>query len=304
VAKRTVGYTELEWACPHCGGTNPGMQKTCQACGSPQPEDVQFNLGAKRDLIAEEAKQRAAAAGADIHCPYCGSRNPGGATVCAQCGGDLVDGKARAAGAKLLATEPAPGGWKCPACGAENAPGQGVCQACGSASPARGGAMPRAQVAPPAAKPSAFRPWMALPIIAFVLLVCVVLGFLFLRTETQTGVVERVQWQRMIYVQALQDVTRQAWRDEVPEGGKVLSCSSEDRPRQENPAPNAKEVCATEYVDQGNGAAEVVESCYYEVYDDYCKYTAREWQDTRSVQAEGQDLQPAWPPLGLANGGR
>ncbi len=300
MAKKTVGYTELEWACPNCGSANPGMKKTCQACGSPQPEGVQFTLGAQRDLIADETRQRAASAGADVHCPYCGSRNPAGATSCAQCGGDPAEGKARAAGAKLAAAEAAPAAWKCPACGAENESGRSVCSACGSQAKVANPA-PRAQAAASApVKPSAFRPWMALPILAFVLALCVGLGFLLFRTETQTGVVQSVQWQRVIYVQAQKEVTRQAWQDEVPNGAKVLSCSSEYRSRQENPAPNSKEVCATEYVDQGNGAAEVVETCYYEVYDDYCKYTALEWQNVRSEQAQGTDLQPSWPPLRLS----
>ncbi len=39
-----------------------------------------------------------ASAGADIHCGFCGTRNPATATICSQCGADLKEGKARQAG--------------------------------------------------------------------------------------------------------------------------------------------------------------------------------------------------------------
>jgi hypothetical protein len=117
-------------------------------------------------------------------------------------------------------------------------------------------------------------------------------------------VVQTVAWQRLIQIQEQREVTRETWKDEVPAGSQVLSCQQEFRKKQDNPAPNAKEVCATAYVDKGNGAAEVVETCYYEVYDDYCKYSAQEWQNVDQATAQGADLSPAWPQVDLTNGQR
>jgi DNA-directed RNA polymerase subunit RPC12/RpoP len=311
LAKKTVGYVEMEWTCPNCGSKNPGMNKNCGTCGAPQPANVEFELGEKREIITDAQKVQAAAKGADIHCPYCGTRNPADAATCAQCGGDLKEGTKRASGRVLNAVPVQPGlEIKCPNCGTLNSPGNDKCSACGTLLTARA-AVPAAQTATQApgaasgnAKLGFFRPWMALPIIAVLLACCVTLGFLFFRTKSAMGVVQNVQWERVISIEALREVTREAWRDQVPNDGQIISCTQEYRTRQDNPAPNSKEVCSTAYVDKGNGVAEVVETCYYEVYDDYCKYTAPEWQQVDSATAQGADLQPYWPQVNLSNGER
>ena len=42
MAKKKLGYVELEWTCPNCGTRNPGPEQSCVNCGSPQPDDVHF----------------------------------------------------------------------------------------------------------------------------------------------------------------------------------------------------------------------------------------------------------------------
>ncbi len=307
MAKKTIGYVELEWGCPNCGSKNPGTQKTCTTCGAPQPDKVQFELGNNREVITDAQKVAAAAKGADIHCPYCGTRNAADAVTCSQCGGDLKDGVRRESGRVLSAAPlPASAPQKCPNCGTPNPADKDKCSACGAlltASPAGQGNAPQTATKAPA-KPAPFRPWMALPLISILLLCCVIIGFFVFRTETVSGVVQQAQWQRVVNIEALRDVTREAWRDQVPAGAPVLSCSQEYRSRQDSPAPNAKEVCSTELVDKGNGVAEVVETCYYEVYDDYCLYTAQEWQSVDQAVAQGSDLQPYWPQVNLSKGER
>lgn len=305
MTRKTIGYVELEWTCPNCGNKNPGMKKSCQTCGSPQPESVQLELGQKRDLITEAQKAVDAAKGADIHCPYCNTRNAADAQVCVQCGGDLKAGIKRESG-KVLSAGPVSTGaeLKCPNCASLNPAGSSACQACGAAlATAANPSTPTATQAV-GAKPSAFRPWMALPVIAILALCCLVVGFLFFRTTAQTGTVQAVQWQRTISIEAQREVTKEAWRDEIPAGAEALACHQAYRNRQDNPAPGAKEVCATEYVDQGNGSAQVVETCYYEVYADKCQYKALEWQQVDQAQSQGSDLRPGWPQVSLANGQR
>ncbi len=109
MAQKTEGYIDLEWTCPNCQSNNPGPQKTCQSCGSPQPTDVKFHLPGEAKLKTDEATAEMAAAGSDIHCPYCGARNPGNAAVCAQCGGDLAGGTRRQAGQVVGAFSSTPG---------------------------------------------------------------------------------------------------------------------------------------------------------------------------------------------------
>ena len=141
---------------------------------------------------------------------------------------------------------------------------------------------------------------MLLPVVSILALVCVVLGFFLFRTTALVGIVQNSQWQRSIAIEGQVNVTREDWRDQVPSEGKILSCDQKYRTRQENPVAGAKEVCSTELVDQGNGSAKVVETCYYEVYADYCKYGTKEWQAVDNATVQGTDLKPYWPQVNRA----
>jgi hypothetical protein len=56
--------------------------------------------------------------------------------------------------------------------------------------------------------------------------------------------------------------------------------------------------------DTGTGVGEVVQDCTYEVYDDYCEYTAMAWVVVRTVTESGHDLSPFWPAVNLQSGER
>ena len=132
MARKKLGHVELQWTCPNCGGINPGLEKTCQACGAPQPDDVEFEQASGQELITDEEKVAKAEAGADIHCPYCGTRNPAGVATCSQCGGDLSEGALRKAGRVVGAYKTGPIEMvPCPHCGAENPDTIVNCQQCG-----------------------------------------------------------------------------------------------------------------------------------------------------------------------------
>jgi hypothetical protein len=145
---------------------------------------------------------------------------------------------------------------------------------------------------------------MAIPILGLLAMCCLVIGFVFFRTTDLLGVVQTVSWQRSIAIEAQRDVTSENWQDQLPANAKVLSCQQKYRRRQDSPIQGSREVCSTQLVDQGNGAAKVVESCYYEVYDNYCKYQALEWQQVDQALAHGIDLNPVWPQVNLLNGQR
>jgi predicted nucleic acid-binding Zn ribbon protein len=115
--KESKGFVQLEWVCPNCDGRNPGPLRTCKNCGAPQPDNVQFQRAADEKIITDEKVAMAAKAGADIHCGFCGTRNPASATTCSQCGGDLKEGKARQAGHVLQAVPAAQKVVTCTNCG-------------------------------------------------------------------------------------------------------------------------------------------------------------------------------------------
>ena len=133
MAKKSLGYVELQWTCPNCGTKNSGAQRACQNCGAPQPDDVQFEQPAEETLIEDEAKIAQAKAGPDIHCYYCGTRNPSTAERCSQCGADLSEGAQRQYGQILGAhRDKAAQPVICPSCGTPNDPDAPTCASCGS----------------------------------------------------------------------------------------------------------------------------------------------------------------------------
>lgn len=305
MSQKKLGYVELEWTCPNCGGRNPGSSKTCQACGAPQPENVQFEQAQGAQLIEDEEKIARAKKGADIHCPYCGTRNPADATSCVQCGGDFSGATRREAGRVVGAFSVQAGPLEpvvCPGCGTENPGERKTCSACGAnlrpeAVPA-GLAAKQAEGGKPGQKKKPI--WLLIPLGIILLLCCGLIALFAFRTDESSGVVQNVAWERAIAIQVLGDVTREAWRDELPSGVEPLSCTEQVRSTESEPAPRSKEICGTPYsVDTGSGFAEVVQDCVYEVYDDYCKYTARDWKNAEPVIAQGADTNPYWPQVQL-----
>jgi DNA-directed RNA polymerase subunit RPC12/RpoP len=296
MAKKSVGYVELEWHCPSCGSKNPGLQKTCQSCGMPQPDNVEFNQASQEKLITDEAAVAKIKAGADIHCRYCGSRNSAEAKTCSQCGADLSEGAKRASGQVLGAQRTGPAEKiNCPACGTPNEPNAPKCEQCGASLITE-----PAQPAPVQAAPT--KPKNKLAIIAGVVVVlalCACIGAFFIfssRTEEVTGAVNDVSWSRSTAIEGLTPVTREDWRDEIPADSEVGSCTEQVRHTQDEPAPNAREVCGTPYVvDTGTGAGEVVQDCQYEVLESYCEYQVYEWQKVDTEELTGNDFTPTWP---------
>ncbi len=315
MAQKTVGYVELEWTCANCGNKNPGSRKVCSACGAPQPENVQFEQAGQASLISDEQKIVAAKKGADIQCPYCGTRNAGDAALCVQCGGDLKEGTRRTSGKVVGAFQGSnePGReLACPACGKSNPATAKNCLSCGAPLAGRPESVPpQAAVSAGAAGTASggiqsnIRPWMVLPVIAILLTCCLVVGYFLNRTETRIGTVQSVGWTRTISIEALQDVSHHDWADQIPSDGNVKSCEQRLYETKDSPVSGAREVCGTPYtVDTGNGFGEVKQDCVYEVYKDYCEYTVKEWGEVDQQTLQGSDMNPVWPQISLSQGQR
>ncbi len=307
MTQKTLGYTELEWTCPKCQTRNPGTLRACTGCGAPQPEDVQFEQAPRQELVTDQAKIDQAKKGADIHCPYCQARNPAGTEVCVRCGGDLKEGEKRESG-KVVGAYQAPVGpvkeIACPSCGALNPEAGKVCVKCGSRldKPSEAPAAPAA--AAPGRKPN--RMLIILAATGAVILVVACLAFLIAnltRRDDLSGSVESVHWMRIVPILALTDVQRSAFVDEIPSGADVGQCEQRYHHTQDTPADNSQEVCGTPYTkDTGSGLGEVVQDCQYEVYVDYCEYTAQELRAVEQAVLQGDDANPNWPQVSLGQG--
>ncbi len=291
MAKKELGYVELEWTCPACQTRNPGAARKCSQCGAPMPETTQFEQAPEEKLITDAAKITEAQAGPDIYCAYCGTRNASTAQVCKQCGAQLAEGKKREAGQVLggLQAAPAPP-VTCPACGAENPALARLCAKCG-APLAKAAPTTSTQPAAPGCSPIVWIALAALGVLAIILFFA-----LGARTKSVVGDVWEVYWQRKIAVEVLTPVTREGWRSELPAGVETAQCRQEVYRTQSQPAPGAREVCGTPYVvDQGSGYGKVMQDCQYQILADYCLYKTLAWVPGPPIVLEGKDLAPEWP---------
>lgn len=310
MAKKVVGYIELHWRCSNCGTQNPGSEKSCTSCGTPQPPDVEFYQLSSAELIADEEKIKAAQVGPDVHCPYCGTRNTADAKECFRCSGDLVDAQQRVKG-KILGTFQAgegndPTELLCQSCNQPNAANVKYCVHCGS--PVQGSAHQSNQPSPASSnkgtsvQPSKKRKLSPLLIIILVLIVVGCIGTLLLTlifggggSDPIIASVSSVYWKASIEIEELQYVDQDAWRDDVPNDAKNVSCNKKLYSTSDVPSPGAKEVCGEPYsVDLGNGNAEVVQDCEYEIYEDYCSFDVLEWVVMDTVVYDGYDNDPYW----------
>jgi len=300
MARKTVGYVNLQWTCPSCGARNEGVRMTCPACGAAMPQDGAFELPSSPVLDTGEEIAARAAAGPDIHCPFCGARNAGDAERCAQCGGQLADGERRESGRVLGAFEGEPGAEQiCSACGRTVPAGATRCPACGAVVDGTP-AVERAKAPEPSATPKR----RLLPLLAIVIGLLVVCGagavFLSRSTGAPVAEVRGLNWAYSVEIEALTPVTRQNWRDAVPENAVLGDCVPRVRHTLPEPAPRATEICGTPYVvDTGTGVGEVVQDCQYQIADDWCQYSVSEWRAARTEVVSGSGETPAWPLVRL-----
>jgi double zinc ribbon protein/zinc finger protein len=299
--RRTLGYIQNEWTCPNCNTRNKGGEKTCTNCGAPQPENVQFELGADQKFVTDEKQIQAAQAGADIHCGFCGTRNPATAKTCSQCGADLTEGKAREAGRVMQAPPTQPKVIKCNNCGTDNPGTNTACSNCGSplqrVVPAQAVAMPAAgkPEAPITGKKTNAKRnlFIAGGTVACLAVVCaVVVGLFFVPTASVHGTVTDIHWQTNVPVQEVRAVDHNNEKGSPPSDAYNVSCHDE-----------SKDVCEQKTIDKGNGYSEVVEDCHTET-DQFCSYTLDEWQTIQTYTLEGNDLRPVYDDPSLSSSQR
>ncbi|HWR64993.1 MAG TPA: zinc ribbon domain-containing protein [Bellilinea sp.] len=308
MAKKQLGYVEMEWVCPRCGSKNPGPQKTCTNCGGPQPKEVKFQQREGQQLIKGEEAEKIAQAAPDVHCGFCGTRNKADALVCIQCGADLKEGTKRESGEVVGAFSSAPVPDRpCPTCGQPNPAGALTCKNCGASL-----ATPVA-AAPPLAVSSTRKPVKISPVMVVVgivgliglVILCVVVAGALGRTESVTSSVQSTAWKTQMVVEEFQPVTLQGWADEIPGGAEVGACEFRFAYTASEPQPVSTEVCGTPYtVDQGTGFGEVVQDCVYETYAEYCEYRVEQWVTVDRLSLQGNNLFPEFPQASLNNAQR
>lgn len=286
--RESLGFVRMVWYCPNCQSKNPGNFRFCRGCGAAMPVDIQFQKDDKDELITDAKEIERAKLGADIHCGYCGARNPADAKNCVACSADMATGKRREQGTVTGALQTAPvADVACPNCATPNPANSLTCKACGA--PLQGKTAPKA----PAAK--SMPRWLPF-LLAGLLIACLLLVFMLTRTTGAGGTVSQINWERSIDVLALAPVERQDWKPEIPADAELGSCEERLYRTSDQPEARSQKVCGTPYtVDKGNGYSEVVQDCQYEVYEDYCSYTVMDWTVVSTHVASGVDNNPVWP---------
>lgn len=288
--KRTKGFIQLEWVCPNCNSRNPGPVKTCENCGAPQPENVQFVQPAEQKMVTDENAVRAAQAGADIHCAFCGTRNPATAKVCSQCGADLTQGKARQSGRVMEPAQAMPKTVTCRNCNTVNPSANTVCSKCGVPlpravpEPSVSGAVaggPAASVPAPAGKKTNWLLFGGIGVGLVVICFAILALFVFPSSSVQATVTD-VQWQTFVPVQEEREVHYSNEEGSPPSSAYDVSCRTDSR-----------QVCEQKTIDKGNGYAEVVEECHDESTQ-YCSYDVKEWQTIQTYTLDGDDVFPVY----------
>lgn len=298
--RESLGFVRMVWYCPNCQSKNPGNFRFCRGCGAAQPPDVQFQKDDQDVLITDAKEIEQAKLGADVHCGYCGARNPANAKVCQACGADLATGTPRASGAVAgaLQTGPVPT-TLCPACGTPNPATALTCSKCGTSLKAA-----PTQVKPAISQPSTLPKWLPIAIIGLVV-VCILLAVLLTRTTDLVGTVSSVAWQRSIPILEIRAVEQEGWKNEIPQDAVIGVCQERKAGISDQPTTRSEKVCGTPYtVDRGNGYSEVVQDCHYEVYEDFCSYTVQQWVTVDSITTSGTDLNPYWPEMNLTTAQR
>ncbi|MBW7882741.1 MAG: zinc ribbon domain-containing protein, partial [Caldilineaceae bacterium] len=255
-------------------------------------------------LLDDKEKIARAQSGPDIHCGYCGARNPASAEICHQCGANLAEGEARAAGRVVGAYgASAPAEVQCQACGMSNPAAAHHCVRCGAPL-----GRPEA-AAKPAAIPAPSRRGgggMNTVFVVVALLVVALAGWFVVslfRTSDMTATAVQARWELSVNVMGPVAVNESAWRDEIPDDARDIACQPRVRRTSNSPQPGAEEVCGTPYtVDTGTGVGKVVQDCQYRVYGDFCRYTATGWGVVDTVAQRGVGLSPQWPSPALAAG--
>ncbi len=314
MARKSIGYVKLEWVCPNCNTKNPGPQKTCSACGAPQPADVKFIKAVHDVLISDEKELEMAKAGANVHCPYCGARNLSGAEICTQCGANLSEAKARLTGQVLGAlqnqAQAETRSIACPACQTPNLFDAAFCIACGASltSETTPGMQADAFTQPPAAPALTGKKMNPLVIIMPVALVVLafVLFLIFSNKKTDlTAQVTDVSWVRSIVVEEYGPVSDTDWRANIPSDAIIGDCDYEYHHTSSEPEAVSTEVCGTPYVvDNGTGYGEAVTDCEYEVYEERCEFTTDQWHALTTVSLDGTGNNPSWPNTNLTSSQR
>lgn len=288
----TNGTTyEMLWDCHFCDTKKLlGLtHRFCPTCGAPQDPSWRY-YPADADKVKVENH---VFTGADCKCPACGTPSSAKAKCCANCGSPL-DGSAAVATRQDKVT-------------AANRLFEGETEA--DAKHEKTGGAVHAGPARAAAKavavgPSATTKLIAMGLLGVFVVIIVVVGLVIFWRKDVALTVNGHSWEREVRIETFGPVESSDWRNEIPAGAQVLSCSQQQRGTKKTPDG---EDCSLRRIDNGDGTFTEKQECttrYREEPEnaEKCTYRINKWAYSRSETTRGQSLSqmPAWPVVNLA----
>lgn len=300
---RLLGTYVALWDCASCGAKEiSGLKKKCPTCDSPKEDrhnEIYYTDKKKgKKLSNEEMNQAGISAehNSDHDCRYCGATLKPTTETCPICGGKVED--AVEVSDDLAATA-----------GKQK-----------SATTKKSGVVP-------------------LLIIGGVVVLAAVCGLvsMILRDKTQKTTVESVSWRRTVSEEAYEYVEKEGW--ELPDDADLIDeerkqkgteqvisgYKDEEKCTTKKVQDGYEEVCAVEDITYDDGTTDSVETCTNEpVYKDVetCKtekvpvykdqkvyatwytYDIWDWVEVDSETVTGNDYEPEWPVIDIANDNR
>jgi len=183
--------------------------------------------------------------------------------------------------------------WRCRFCGTLNGAAAGQCRSCGAASGAaatRDGGSAAALSASGTEAAARSGRWRALAAIAAVsALLGAATVYLARQPDAEAVTVAGFEWERSVEIQDHETVREEAWRDEVPEGARIVA--------------RRRQVRHTERQQVGTRDGKPV---YRErpVHGQRVAYDVERWSVTRTLKSSGKGKSPRWPDIRLNLGER
>lgn len=273
-------FFEMLWDCEQCDAHEllAKAQRHCPMCGAAQDP--------KRRYFPEPGKEVEAKGhlyvGVDWACAYCASPNSAAAAFCGNCGGPKEGTKA----VPLVPDKPAQANAGAPT-----------------------GALPMSnalegtQAPPGTPAPMAGFPWLKV-VLAFVLIACAGLAYLFFSKHDESVQLIEKSWSRSVDVEHFSAVRGSDWCDAMPADAYQVTRSRAQRSTRQ---VADGEVCVDSRADMGDGTFTKRRECsprYRDepVFDTQCSYRINRWQLLRTDKlVGGAQLSPAWPQPVLGN---
>jgi len=295
MASSDLGTYQMLWDCPSCGTERLlGLDhRHCPTCGSPQDPERRYFPTDDNKIAVEDHEF----SGADRSCPACETPNSAKAGFCGSCGCPLDESENVATRKEQTSSEA--GDF------ADDSADAAEAEHAGDDGP------PRTSPPPPeesGGKGGIFAGAAGMMLLGAIILCCALGGVFLFWKKDASFTVDGHSWTRTIEVERLDEVSKSAWKDELPSSAEDVACKKAERSTKQEPDG---ETCVTKREDNGDGTFSEREECSptyksVPVYDQKCSYTVQDWVASRTEKETGNGLTPApsWPAVKLKGNGR